>query len=242
MTTGRLPSVEGGIQPTIVTAKGDLIAATAASTPARLGVGTNGQLLSADSTAATGLAWTAAPSSGGMTLIQETTASALSSLSFTSLGSYKQLLLLWNGLSHSVAGSRFAIRFNNSSTNVYYNGGISASSAAISVYVDTATSLRSTGGGGVSSYPFGENAESTYAPYGMTGSLLIDNYTSSTKFKYFESQWHYANETDSNRYGVNIQGSWANTDAITSLDIVRLSGTATFSNTANSSIRLYGLS
>lgn len=40
------------------TAKGSIAAATAASTPANLAVGTNGQLLSADSTAATGLAWT----------------------------------------------------------------------------------------------------------------------------------------------------------------------------------------
>jgi len=41
MTTGRLPSVEGGIQPTIVDAKGDIITATAADTPARLAVGAN---------------------------------------------------------------------------------------------------------------------------------------------------------------------------------------------------------
>ena len=45
------------IAPTIVDAKGDLIAATAADTPARLAVGTNGQFLQADSTAATGLKW-----------------------------------------------------------------------------------------------------------------------------------------------------------------------------------------
>jgi hypothetical protein len=45
------------IQNTIVDAKGDLIAATAADTPARLAVGTNGQVLTADSTASTGLKW-----------------------------------------------------------------------------------------------------------------------------------------------------------------------------------------
>lgn len=48
------------IQNAIVDAKGDLIAATAADTPARLAVGTNGQLLTADSTAATGLKWASA--------------------------------------------------------------------------------------------------------------------------------------------------------------------------------------
>jgi len=51
------------IQNAIVDAKGDLIAATAADTPARLAVGTNGQVLTADSTAATGLAW-ATPAGG----------------------------------------------------------------------------------------------------------------------------------------------------------------------------------
>ena len=45
------------IQNAIVDAKGDLIGATAADTPARLAVGTNGQVLTADSTEATGLKW-----------------------------------------------------------------------------------------------------------------------------------------------------------------------------------------
>jgi hypothetical protein len=42
---------------TILDAKGDLISATAADTPARLAVGTNDQVLTADSSTSTGLKW-----------------------------------------------------------------------------------------------------------------------------------------------------------------------------------------
>jgi len=62
MTIGRIPSVEGGIQPTIFDAKADILTATAADTPARLAVGANGTVLTADSGEATGLKWQA-PSS-----------------------------------------------------------------------------------------------------------------------------------------------------------------------------------
>jgi hypothetical protein len=57
------------IQNTQLTAKGALISAFSAGTPATLTVGTNGQVLTADSTAATGLAWATPADTSGLTLI-----------------------------------------------------------------------------------------------------------------------------------------------------------------------------
>ena len=95
-TTGQVLSVVGGvpawatsddanaIQNAIVDAKGDLISATAADTPARLAVGANGTVLTADSAEATGLKW-AAPAGGGKVLqvVQDTDTSGFSTASTT---------------------------------------------------------------------------------------------------------------------------------------------------------------
>jgi len=78
---------DGAVAKSTFTTKGDIVAATAASTISRLGVGTNGQLLTADSTAATGMKWASPASAGGMTLLGTATLSGtsttISSLDFT---------------------------------------------------------------------------------------------------------------------------------------------------------------
>ena len=69
----------------ILDAKGDIISATAADTPARLAVGANGTVLTADSTESTGLKW-AAPASGGKVLqVVSTTYSTSKTIASTSL-------------------------------------------------------------------------------------------------------------------------------------------------------------
>ena len=84
MTVGRIPVIEGGIQPTIFDAKADLLTATANDTPARLAVGANNTILTADSSTATGLKW-AAPAGGGKVLqvVNATTATTVTSSTST---------------------------------------------------------------------------------------------------------------------------------------------------------------
>lgn len=109
----------------ILDAKGDLITATAADTPARLAVGTNGQILTADSTAATGLKWAAA-SSGAMTFINRTSFSAVASQTFDSVFSstYDTYLIVAENLfcSTGVNDVQFQWRYSSSTENTGYYG------------------------------------------------------------------------------------------------------------------------
>ncbi len=70
---------------TAIDAKGDLIAGTGADAFSRLAVGTNGQILTADSTTATGLKW-AAPAGGGKVLqVVQGTYSTTTSIASTTM-------------------------------------------------------------------------------------------------------------------------------------------------------------
>lgn len=120
------------IQNAIVDAKGDLIAATAADTPARLAVGTNGQILTADSTAATGLAWTSPSSAGGMTLLQTVTLSGTSTTTSSFSTSYKSLVLHFYGVTTTINGE-IKVRVNSNTGNNYGDAYLSDSNTTFSI-------------------------------------------------------------------------------------------------------------
>ena len=112
------------IQNTQLTAKGALISAFSAGTPATLTVGTNGQILTADSTAATGLKWAAA-SSAGLVFVASSDFSATSAVNinncFTSTYSNYRVLVTFTGSTGMDITCRLRVGGADSSSALYSN-------------------------------------------------------------------------------------------------------------------------
>jgi hypothetical protein len=110
-------NADAAIAKTIVDAKGDIIAATGADTVSRLAVGANNTILTADSTTATGLKWSAL-SAGGMTQLATGTLSGSTTVISTISGAYRDLILrVFNYVPASTGGLN--LQFNGDSTSKY---------------------------------------------------------------------------------------------------------------------------
>ena len=101
-----------------LTTKGDLYGFS--TVPTRVPVGTNGQVLTADSTATNGVAWATA-AAGGMTLLSTTTiSSSLATVTVSSLPqTYKSLYILIQGVNCTANGTMW-LRVNGV-TGATYN-------------------------------------------------------------------------------------------------------------------------
>lgn len=142
-------SVTNAISNTLVDAKGDLLVGTAADTPGRLAVGTNGQVLTAASTTGTGLAWTTLPSSGKVLQVVSAKITATVSNStnvFASTGitasitpsatSSKVLVLITGAAQKSAAnsGSRVNFELVRGATSIFVLNNIGYNNTAVEAY------------------------------------------------------------------------------------------------------------
>jgi hypothetical protein len=191
------------INPTIVDAKGDIIAATAADTVDRLAVGANDTVLTADSSAATGLKW-ATPAAGSLTQLATGTLSGAQTDISSISGSYKNLILRITG-SYATGGAVGHLRFNNLTTSIYSKSGTSQGVAEGNTNVSSIQSL-------INSYG------NTTANNG-TETFEISNYTNTIKKigTYFIGNG--ANECKEGSFAASI------TSAITQINLVSNGGT-----------------
>ena len=197
------------IQNAIVDAKGDLIAASAADTPARLAVGANGTVLTADSTETTGLKWVA-PAAGGWTQIGSTTNLSGSSTSITSIpGTYNQLVIFVED--YYASGDVNPFIYLNADTGSNYKGFM----------------IRASNGGFGSTY-----ISSPYIEYFGLRSAQDDNFTVITINNYAGGTKKLIECRSAVRENATYEGMpsqtnivWNNSAAVTSIAIATDTGT-----------------
>jgi len=105
-----------------VDAKGDLIAGTADNTIARLAVGADNTVLTADSNEATGLKWAAASAGGAnWSLLNAggTTLTGADTITISGISNKDKIMILIKTGSSASASSYFSVRVNGLSTNIY---------------------------------------------------------------------------------------------------------------------------
>lgn len=199
-----------------MTTTGDTIYSSSGSTPARLGIGTAGQVLQVNS-GATAPEWVTI-SSGSMTQLASGSLSSTVT-SITSISSaYKKLrLVVWDY--YGSATSTFAIRVNNDATSSYLQAASQTSGAAMTAN---------------SSYLFLTQDANASTSDGYLW-VDFDDYADTTHWK--TSFGLSVTKYDGSSYScVNSRGAYLKTDAINRIDM-----RFTNDQTMNGSYILYGV-
>lgn len=210
-----------------MTTTGDTIYSSSGSTPARLGIGSTGQVL----TVAGGVpSWATASSGGGMTLLATITASAATSMSFTSISqSYKHLFMTWEGVFSSVNDTAYwGVRLNNDSGANYSYYGTTTTTNSVIGGVDF--------GNSATTAPILGGANIVDPPYSNYGSMWIRDYTNTTLGTGLN--WVAMATTNGTVPRQSVHNAvYHDTAAISRIDFIRNS-----TQTVTGTIRLYGVS
>lgn len=220
VTSAIQTQLDAKIPKTLTTTTGDIIYASGANTPARLGIGSSAQVL----TVASGVPAWATPAAGGMTLLSTTTLSGSSTTISSISQDYKTLYAVITGYTHSGTNDALAVRPNGVTTGI-----------ATSVYYSIGTTTYNTA---YTNGAFWVNF------VGITPSdaenscvLQIDNYTSTSTnkpmFAYAQCLASGGSQATSMTFGGDRQNS-----AISSLEfLINVAGTSFTGGT----VLLYGV-
>jgi hypothetical protein len=197
-----------------MTTTGDMIYSSSGSTPARLGIGTTGQVV----TVAGGVPTWATPASGGMTLISTTTLGSTSTTISSIPATYTNLQMVFRNCAHGTT-SNFFLRFNGVTSNSYSYG--FNNNPALSGY-------------------FGfDNGAAPVASATYNSIVNIYDYanTSTALCKQLDLLTTYAMNATPSYANLTITGGFFNSAAINSITISTISGAGTLSG----SVLLYGV-
>jgi hypothetical protein len=211
-----------------MTTTGDTIYSSSGSTPARLGIGSTGQVLTVSGGVPT---WASAASGGGFTLIATATPSAASTFSFTSIPTttYKHLMIVANELVWSATGNAVKMRF---ATGSFYSSRV--------MFMDSTPTYSCDAGGRGDTY-FGQSQNE--------GCPIVKGYTASGTFGDISSKsviWIYdMQNTTQDRlvewrsFGQAIaavgMGAYENSAALSTIEFQTTAGTVT------GTVKLYGV-
>jgi hypothetical protein len=210
------------INKTIVDAKGDLIVASGADAVARLAVGTNDHVLTADSGATNGVKWAALPAAGGMTLISTTTLSGATTTLSSIPGTYKNLQVIIQNYKPATDGDFLILRFNGDTGSNRHTA-----------FADSSGNKAFDG-----NRQFISNPQDNSVAQGLTV-LNISNYANTTTWKFWE-MCSIGNDstTTTNLSYARYPAAYNQISAITSLEFANNSG----GNFTSGTILLYGVS